>query len=106
MPTLTTNPLEQFHWTPQPAAEQLVRDIVDRILKNNPQASRLCDAMRDEAGVRFVDCIDHLIVAKNLLTPQQLNDVGFQPSELLGGCYVHPGGIFPQIILNDRKIPA
>src|SRR5436309_178490 len=93
--TASTNPLEQFRWTPQPAAERLVREIVDGILARDAAAARFRDRMRDEAGVRFIDCVDHMVVDQLHVSPQLLEDTGFVHSEMLGGSYVHPGGIFP-----------
>ena len=71
----TSNPLEQFRWTPQPAAEQLVKEIVHGILARDTAAARFRDRMRDEAGVRFIDCIDHLVVDQAHVPPQRLADL-------------------------------
>ena len=98
----TANPLEQFRWTPQPAAEQLVRQIVDPFLQRYPEASQLRDRMRDEAGIRFIDCIDHIVADENEFAAQRLLDAGFEKSTMFGGSYIHPGGIFPPIVLSDR----
>jgi hypothetical protein len=102
MSIATTNPLEQFHWTPQPAAERLLKQIVDPFLERYPEAGKLRDRMRDEAGIRFFDCIDHIIVDESEITPHHLTECGFVGSKSLGGSYVHPGGIFPPIALGDR----
>ena len=32
MATMATNPLEAFHWTPQPKAAALLRRLVDELL--------------------------------------------------------------------------
>ena len=96
------NPLEQFRWTPQPAAEQLLKQIIERFLERCPEASELRNRLHDEAGIRFFDVVDHIIVDEAEVTPQRLIECGFEGSLMLGGSYVHPGGIFPPIILSDR----
>jgi hypothetical protein len=101
--TTTPNALEQFRWTPQPAAEQLVKEIVDGILARDAIAARFRDRMRDEAGVRFIDCIDHLVVDESHVSADRLREAGFERSDTLGGCYVHPGGIFPPIKVSPRE---
>lgn len=100
---LADNPLQQFRWTPQPVAERLVREIVEGILARDAAASRFGDRMREEAGVRFIDCVDHLVVDQAHVPSQRLIDAGFVRSEMLGGSYVHPGGIFPAIKLTQRE---
>jgi hypothetical protein len=97
------NPLEQFRWTPQPEAERLVKEIVDGILARDSTAASFRDRMRDEAGVRFIDCIDHLVVDQGHVRPERLMEAGFERSDMLGGCYAHPGGIFPPIRLTSRE---
>ena len=99
MSIATSNPLEQFRWTPQPAAEQLLKQIIDPFLQQYPEASQLRDRMRDEAGIRFFDCIDHIVADQNDLEPRHLLDSGFERSGVLGGSYVHPGGIFPPVVV-------
>src|SRR5450432_2264422 len=101
MSVIAENPLEQFKWTPQPAAEQLVKEIVDGVTERGPEAARLRERMRDEAGVRLIDCIDHLAVGGSEISEDRLIEAGFERSDALGGSYVHPGGIFPPVLLSD-----
>src|SRR5262249_7169077 len=101
--TTTPNALEQFRWTPQPAAEQLIKEIVEGILARDAVAAKFRDRMRDEAGVRFIDCIDHLVIDQAQVPQARLIEAGFEKSDVLGGSFLHPGGIFPPIKVSQRE---
>ncbi len=101
MPLAATAALDQFKWTPQPAAEELVRRIVDAVLANCPLAKQLSEKMLDQAGVRFADCLDHLLASEKFVSITDLSAAGFAASQSLGGCFEHPDGIFPPIILKN-----
>jgi hypothetical protein len=93
------DPLAAFHWTPQPAAELLVKEIVSDFLKTNPFAADLARRMRDETGTRFTDWIDHLSVPANHAA--RLEEAGFVRHN---EGFIHEGGIFPMILPGERRI--
>ena len=53
-----SNPLQQFHWEPQPQAEQLVRSLVADFLGRNRFAAELSRRMKEETGTRFYDWVE------------------------------------------------
>jgi hypothetical protein len=95
-----TDALEQFHWTPQPAAEELVRDILEEYLAGNKAAAKLRDRMRDETGTRFLDWIDEISIGRGQIDLARLEAAGF--TNLDGEVYAHEGGIFPKLRLVDN----
>lgn len=94
--------LEAFTWKTQPAAERLLRRIVDDFLGRSPSAARLADAMRSQTGTRFFDWIDHIAPASSQTLEQELREAGFVPAS--HNCLAHPGGIFPRILLSDSQL--
>src|SRR4051812_42997595 len=98
--------LQQFHWTPQPQAEQLVVDLLQDYLERNPRANQLARRMRAETGTRFLDWIDHLSCPASDNLARRLESAGFSSSPATGAPsrYVQTGGIFPAIVLTDHKI--
>src|SRR2546423_8626939 len=98
--------LQQFHWTPQPQAEQLVVDLLQDFLERNAWPNRLAQRMRAETGTRFLDWIDHLSCPASDNLVRRLDSTGFSPSPAPGAPrrYVQTGGIFPAVLLTDDKI--
>jgi len=105
MPSSFDDTLQQFTWTPQPEAAALVRELIDGFLDRNASAETLAQRMRDETGTRFVDWVDHIIVARSAAEPWRWTNVGFELDTIDGDeCYVHNGGIFPSIIVGEDEI--
>jgi hypothetical protein len=98
-----TKPLEQFSWQPQPRAQQIVHDLLARLLSHSPQTALLGERMRNETGTRLIDWIDHFAAPHSLELEQQLKLAGFTETSLAGAdrCFVQSQGIFPVIILTD-----
>lgn len=103
MTSARINPLEQFHWTPQPQAERLIGDAVEEILRRNTFAARLAQRMKDQTGTRFIDWIDHLVLPASEDYRVNLSAAGFTlKSDPAGAAYwVHEGGIFPVVRLSE-----
>ena len=95
------NPLEQFHWTPQPAAEELVHSLLDRFIAGSPEAAKLRDRMREETGTRLFDWIDSIHVPRAQDWPSRLTEVGFEEESTDSDVFVHAGGVFPRIVIGD-----
>lgn len=94
-----TDALTAFQWSPQPAAAELVREILADFSGRCQMAGTLTWKMRDETGTRLSDWIDHLAVPISADLARRLTAAGFVDR---GGIFVHEGGIFPRIILRDK----
>ncbi len=100
----SVNPLTSFQWTPQPEAERLVRRLVDDFLHQSEFAVQLRDRMYREAGMRFLDLVDHLRLPSNDKLEQELIAAGYcrqAEGSIQGTLYEQPHGIFPRVILDD-----
>src|SRR3954465_10213432 len=72
-----TKPIDQFSWTPQPRAQQIVHDLLAQFLSRSPQTAQLGERMRNETGTRLIDWIDHFAVPASSDLLQQLTFAGF-----------------------------
>lgn len=97
----TVNSLEQFRWTPQPAAEALIREIVDSFLAHCLPAARLRDRMCDGAGTRFSDWIDSIHLTDRPEWRGRLTEAGFVSDS--SRIFAQPAGIFPRVVLHDSS---
>jgi hypothetical protein len=95
--------LQQFHWTPQPAAEALVHDIVDRLIARSPEAAKLRDRMRDQTGTRLIDWLDSIHLPLQEDWAARLQAVGFEKDPTNDRLFTHGGGVFPRIVLADQS---
>ncbi|HSI35034.1 MAG TPA: hypothetical protein VK986_15755, partial [Tepidisphaeraceae bacterium] len=97
-------------WERQPAAEQLVRELVDDFLSRCPEAATLARRMRDETGTRFIDWVDHVARPYNDPYVGRLIAAGFRwkefenvdPRRRHSKRFTHPAAVVPFIDL----IPA
>ncbi|MBX3359053.1 MAG: hypothetical protein KF745_11585 [Phycisphaeraceae bacterium] len=105
-PVSKTDPLEQFQWKPQPQAQALINAIVDEFLKACPSSAELARRMKHESGTRFVDWIDYIQVHRTPELRASLTAAGFIRRAAPGApdCYVHDGGIFPQVVLDSNAV--
>ena len=75
-------------------------------LEGNAFAARLAERMRDETSTRFVDWVDHLVVADPPGLARRLHALGYarqaEPYAVGAPVYAHPGGVFPRIAVADR----
>ena len=100
----SVNPLTSFQWSPQPEAERLVRRLVDDFLHQSEFATQLRDRMYREAGIRFLDLLDHLRLPSSEKLAQELIAAGYcrkAEGSIQGTLYEQPHGIFPRVILED-----
>jgi hypothetical protein len=98
------NQLTSFQWTPQPEAERLVRRLVEDFLLQSDFASQLRDRMYREAGMRFIDLVDHLCLAPTAELERELTAAGFcrqAEGASHGKVFEQPQGIFPRVILKN-----
>lgn len=97
------NPLTSFQWTPQPKAERLVRRLVDDFLHHSDYATQLRDRMYREAGMRFIDLVDHICLPSTDELEREMIAAGFRQqveSSSQGQVYEQSQGIFPRLILG------
>ncbi len=97
----------EFQWTPQPAAEAWVQARFDQVLKSLPDARRLSERFRSEAGVRMIDLIDNLVIGNAPDLIEKAKDAGWthRADEEDLEIYRNPRGMFPMIAVV-RKLPA
>ncbi|MBA2479997.1 MAG: hypothetical protein H0V44_04990 [Planctomycetes bacterium] len=93
--------LDAFHWSPQPHAAALVRELVDDVLRRCPEAQALASRMLDQTATRFIDWVDALVVPGSPELGDRLRAAGFVLRRRRGAdtCFVHEAGIFPDIVM-------
>lgn len=110
MSVTAQNPLEQFHWTPQPQAEQFVHENVAAFLSRFPAASEMSRRMKDETGTRFFDWIETLALPDSDQVREQLRHAGYvnyrDRTCEYPRVFSQPHGIFPRVLLHDDKVRA
>jgi hypothetical protein len=104
--TTAAESLTKFNWTPQPAAQKVLDNIIDGFLAQCPGAAHLSARMKHETATRFFDWIDsiHLTNAPDMAA--KLREVGFtrRPQHGAPECYVHEGAIFPTVVLHALSV--
>lgn len=103
MTTATHTSLSEFHWTPQPEAEAVVHELVGEFLRRCPTALELRDRMTTEAGIRFIDVVDHISLPFDYAVERRLQAAGFVRNtnrrELRE--FVSTRGNFPHILFTS-----
>jgi hypothetical protein len=93
-----------FDWKRWPETEAAVDRWIIAALEENPFAAALAARMRDETNTRFVDWVDHLVIADRPGLARRLTMLGFEPLrdpyDVPVRAYAHPGAIFPRIALD------
>ncbi len=99
--------LKEFQWTPQPAAAAWMHEASRHVREQLPWAASYAQRLQNEAGVRFDDLIDTVLLGDN---PERIaaaeaagwvrgaDDRGWE-------MYHHPDGLFPLIAVG-RRLPA
>jgi hypothetical protein len=104
------NPLEAFQWTPQPAAEQLLLELLDGFLARASGARHLAARMKDESGTRFQDWIETIVVPDSESIRKKLRDVGYvnfrDRTCEYPRIFAQPHGMFARVALHDAKSTA
>lgn len=103
MPPALDPSFSAFHWTTQPDAEAWLRFVVDGFLEKSPFARSLADRMAQETGTRFFDWIDHIRLPRDSFGAELVENLGYVRDERVrGACYLHPGAIFPRVVLDAQ----
>jgi hypothetical protein len=100
MSIVELNPLQAFHWQPQPQAERFVRGIVGDFLSKNHFAAGLAQRMKEETGTRFYDWIAYISLGTGDPRLREIDEVGYTKS---GDIFEHHGGMFPPIVVGNEK---
>lgn len=91
-----------YHWTTQPQAATLVREIYDGFLERCPDAKAWEARLLRETGTRLLDWIDHLALPADSDLAPRLAEVGFVASRQDGAnVWRHPGGLFPAVLIRN-----
>jgi hypothetical protein len=104
--TNTNDSLSKFHWEPQPAAQAIVNELIGAFLRALPAGHTLAERMKTETGTRFLDWLDHLAAPADAGLEARMKAAGFVADPTLGvaDAFVHPGAIFPTIILERASV--
>jgi len=99
---------EPFEWSPQPAADEKYRRLVDEACQANSFVRLLRERMLAETGTRLNDWVDHLGVQSSSAGGDfetQLIDVGyeFDAENEHGRWYVHHAGLFVPICVTPDE---
>jgi hypothetical protein len=105
-PAVRIDPVQVFQWSPQPLAQDLINALAADFLARCPGAAALARRMTAQTGTRFNDWIDHLQAPRSTGVGSRLLDVGFKSSQAVGAaeCFVHSGGLFPQVLLSQGHL--
>lgn len=111
--------LREFHWTPQPAGQQLINELLDGFLARCPEAAALAEKMKTQTGTRFRDWVDTIQTTGSDELADRLSAAGFTPKPQLlranqdrgsggGGrhrhaLYSHDGAMFPAVLLSEDE---
>jgi hypothetical protein len=95
-----------FQWKCQPAAEQLVLNIVEKAKKSNPFIADLEAHLLKHTSTRLFDWIDHVSIGYDDEIENKLQESGFVIEQATSTYRVfhHPGAQLPRVILKDMEI--
>src|SRR5256885_1183564 len=99
-----SSPLQEFQWSPQPAAAELVRALVADFVARNGFAADLSRRMKEQTGTRFYDWVEAIFVPASAAIEQKLRAVGYEDGGERG--FSNPHGMFPRIGLHASPITA
>jgi hypothetical protein len=90
-----------FDWKRFPETEVFIAGCLESALAGNPFAAELARRMREETSTRFVDWVDHLVLADRPGRGAELSGLGYQREAPQAAAepavYGHRGGIFPRL---------
>lgn len=99
----------QFDWTPQPAGQAIVDELIRGCVSDCPALDSLAARMKRDCGTKLGDWIDFIETPVDGPFEARLLDAGFEPVEVEGEerAWEHNGAMFPTILAGDvglRKI--
>ncbi|GAC1334056.1 MAG: hypothetical protein NVSMB14_01060 [Isosphaeraceae bacterium] len=101
-----------WDWKRWPETEAFVDELIAETLEGNEFAANLARRMTTETGTRFVDWVDHLVVARDAVKVKDLEALGYAREATVthgsqNPVFHHEGGIFPRLAIaygNGRKV--
>jgi len=98
---------KDFSWSTQPRAAEWVDDASRHVRAHLPIAETIKQRLLNEAGVRFDDLIDTVLLGDDKERISDALAAGWVrgQDDREWEMYAHPGGIFPQIAVN-RQLPV
>jgi hypothetical protein len=94
--------LQDFRWSTQPQAAAWVAGASQHVREQLPLAETIKGRLLHDAGVRFDDMIDTIILGDDRERLSAALAAGWVHAA--NDVYTHPGGVFPQIAI-DRQLP-
>jgi hypothetical protein len=96
---LSSNPLTQFQWKPEPAAEAWVREAVAFALQSLPEARQYSERLYHQAGTRFADIVRTFVIERDSQPLYGFKAAGWE--EESPDFFVNRAGVFPSVSLTD-----
>ena len=87
---MSTTDLSTYIWEQQPAAAELVENLLENFRQGSPEIERLGQRLHDETGTRLLDWIDSLFLSSEQDLPQRLEEVGFRRTGEDACVWQHP----------------
>lgn len=94
-----------FQWKCQPAAEELLLNILEKAKELNPCIATFEQNLLKHTSTRLFDWVDHISVGRTNELEKNLEDAGFE-SELATPKYRvfhHPGAQLPRLLIKDEE---
>lgn len=92
---------QSFHWERQPAAEELLNDLLTQYRNDNAFIASLEEDLRKHTSTNLFDWIDYIAANQDEELVKSLSETGFV--EQINGVYHHPGAQLPRIVLQEEK---
>lgn len=92
---------DRFDWTPCPAGQQLLDELLGRILERHSGLAELKQQMLTKTGTRLFDWLDHLIAPCAEGYTSRLEAAGFEIDA--HGAYHHPRAVFPRVVIGQQN---
>jgi hypothetical protein len=98
-------PKKLFKWKTYPDAWQWVKACIARFTSKNPEIGQVDLLLRQEAGVRLIDIVDHLVLPDSNALQYELGRLGYEQQEEFSNPEVwsHPGALLPRVVLGELK---
>lgn len=74
---------DDFDWEVHPELDKFVKDSVQKFISNNSFAKELSDSMMSKTSTRFVDWIDHIVFPQNVVSVEQLKELGLEEIQIV-----------------------
>jgi hypothetical protein len=101
MVDMTSQSVDNFAWTCQPAAAAVLQKLVEDFCEQSPAARQLGERMLRETGTRLLDWVDSVGLREEQVDGPALAEAGFTLRQHDGALVAeHDGGMFPTLGLG------